>query len=262
MLRFLETWTGVQAANITSWRRSVTGDLTAAFDFANPDFTIPALPDTVPLITQSDAEKSFPAVKPPAQGAQVAPAQETGTRPRRPSRHMPHADVTIDRSAHTVTATMSNTGPAGVSLFVFPDKYLAASATPFTVTSGASKTYTWTTAKKNSYGYAFSIYGPDRFVRSFAGQVVLAGTTTGQIPVVTVTLVTGALQLTLANSGSTVVVYTLTAHDYAGTTQAVTVGANGSTTVSWPVSSDGYYDVIITANTSDGFARRYAGRIA
>jgi hypothetical protein len=27
-------------------------------------------------------------------------------------------------------------------------------------------------------------------------------------------------------------------------------------------SLDGYYDVIITANTSDGFTRRYAGRIA
>jgi phospholipase C len=88
MLRFLETWTGVQAANITAWRRSVTGDLTAAFDFASPDFTIPALPDTVPLIAQSDAEKSFPAVKPPAEGAQVAAAQEAGTRPRRPARHM------------------------------------------------------------------------------------------------------------------------------------------------------------------------------
>ena len=39
------------------------------------------------------------------------------------------------------------------------------------------------------------------------------------------------------------------------------MGANGSTTVTWPVDSDGYYDVIITANTSDGFTRRYAGRI-
>jgi phospholipase C len=32
--------------------------------------------------------------------------------------------------------------------------------------------------------------------------------------------------------------------------------------VSWPVDADGYYDVIITANTNDGFTRRYAGRIA
>jgi Phosphoesterase family len=48
MLRFLETWTGVQAPNITAWRRSVTGDLTAAFDFTGPDFSIPTLPDLHP----------------------------------------------------------------------------------------------------------------------------------------------------------------------------------------------------------------------
>jgi phospholipase C len=58
------------------------------------------------------------------------------------------------------------------------------------------------------------------------------------------------------------VTYTLTVNDYAGTTQTVTVGASGSTKVTWPVDSNGYYDVIITANTSDGFTRRYAGRIA
>ncbi len=141
MLRFLETWTGVQAPNITAWRRSVTGDLTAAFDFANPDFSVPTLPDTVPLITQSDTEKSFPAVAPPAEGAQAMPAQETGTRPHRPSQLMPHA-----------------------------------------VVNGSNKAYTVTAAKKNKYGYAFSIYGPDGFVRSFAGAIVPASTTTGQIP--------------------------------------------------------------------------------
>ena len=47
-----------------------------------------------------------------------------------------------------------------------------------------------------------------------------------------------------------------------GTTQTLTVGGNGSMTVSWPAAADGYYDVTITANTSDGFTRRYAGRIA
>jgi phospholipase C len=32
-------------------------------------------------------------------------------------------------------------------------------------------------------------------------------------------------------------------------------------TVDWATDTDGYYDVIITANTSDGFTRRCAGRI-
>jgi phospholipase C len=69
------------------------------------------------------------------------------------------------------------------------------------------------------------------------------------------------VQFTLANDGSTAVVYTLTVNAYAGTTQQVTVGANGSSTVNWPVDSNRYYDVIITTNTTDGFTRRYAGRI-
>ena len=226
---------------------------------------VPTLPDTVPLITQSDAEKSFPAVAPPAEGAQAMPAQEPGTRPHRPSQLMPHADVTVDRSAYTVTATMSNSGQVGVSLTVYPDKYQAASATPFTVVSGTDKTYTWSAAKNNKYGYAFSIYGPDGFVRSFAGEIIAASATTGQIPRAAATPVTGSapsLQLTLGNEGTMAVTYTLTANDYVGTTQTVTVGGNGATAVTWPVDTDGYYDVIITANTSDGFTRRYAGRIA
>jgi phospholipase C len=265
MLRFLETWTGVAAPNITSWRRSVTGDLTAAFDFASPDFSIPSLPDTVPLIAASDAGKAFPVLSPPAEGEQVAPVQEPGTRAHRPSSHMPHADVTIDRPGYAVTATMSNTGPVGVSLCVFPDKHAPASVTPFTVVNGTDKTYTYTAAEQDGFGYAFSIYGPDRFVRSFAGEVVAASTTTGQIPRVSATPVCGdspSMQLTLANDGTVAIAYTLMANDYAGTTQTVSVAAGGSSAISWPVTSDGYYDVIITAGTADGFTRRYAGRVA
>jgi phospholipase C len=32
--------------------------------------------------------------------------------------------------------------------------------------------------------------------------------------------------------------------------------------VSWIVDADGYYDVTVTADTGDGFIRRYAGRTA
>jgi phospholipase C len=71
-----------------------------------------------------------------------------------------------------------------------------------------------------------------------------------------------SLRLTLANDGTKAVTYTLTVNDYAGTTRTLTVGAKGAANVRWPVDADGYYDVTITANTSDGFTRRYAGRIA
>ena len=71
-----------------------------------------------------------------------------------------------------------------------------------------------------------------------------------------------ALRIELANDGHRDVVYTLTPNDYEGREQTVTIHSRGSRTVAWPTDADGYYDVIITANTGDGFKRRYAGRIA
>ncbi|HKD87787.1 MAG TPA: phospholipase C, phosphocholine-specific [Streptosporangiaceae bacterium] len=263
MLRFLETWTGVKADNITAWRRSLSGDLTTAFDFANPDFSIPNLPDTVPLINQSDAEEAFPPITTPAAGSQVMPSQEPGHRPHRPANHQAHADVVVNRGSGQVVATLSNAGTGGASLAVYPDRYQAFTATRFTVVSGMSQTYAWD-SKKTKGGYAFSIYGADGFVRSFAGAVVPAGQDSGQVPVVSAELVqrpNAAVALTLANQGGTPVVYTLTRNDFDGHTQTVTVGSS-PVTVAWPANVDGYYDIIVTANTSDGFTRRYAGRIA
>ncbi len=47
LLRFLEARFGVEAPNISAWRRSVTGDLTTAFNFAaKPTTAVPSLPPT------------------------------------------------------------------------------------------------------------------------------------------------------------------------------------------------------------------------
>jgi phospholipase C len=262
MLQFLASWTGVAPDNVTSWRSSVVGNLTAAFDFANPDFTIPT---NVPTLAQTWAltQLTGGSTTPPAEGDQAMPVQETGTRPHRPSNLQPFADVTVNRTANTVTANLTNTGSVGVSFAVYPNAYLSADPTPVTVAAGGSGSYAWNAAATSS-DYNFSVYGPDGFLTTFKGAVVPASTTTGQIPLVTAALdsATSTVTLTLANSGTTSITYTLTANDYSGTTQSVTVNGASSTNVAWPVGTDGYYDVIITANTSDGFTRRYAGRIA
>jgi phospholipase C len=264
MLQFLETWTGVRAANITDWRRSVSGDLTAAFDFAHPDFSIPDLPDTVPLIMQSDQEMSFPPVTTPPEGDQTFPVQEAGRRPHRPSMHQPHADAVVHRRSGQVTATLSVRGKVGVSLAVYPDAFLPFTATPFTVVQGRHETYNWdttTTAGK----YAFSVYGPDGFLTSFAGTVVPAGHNAGPVPAVAATLARHhrpAVSLELANEGQEEVVFTLTPNDFAGRAQTARVRNGHPKIVNWPTDADGYYDVTVTADTGDGFTRRYAGRIA
>jgi phospholipase C len=262
MLQFLATWTGVQPANVTSWRQSVTGDLTSAFDFRHPDFSIPA---NIPTLEQTWklTQLKGGSTTPPAEGDQKMPAQEPGTRPHRPSDHQPFADVAVDRSTSQVTAALTNSGKVGVSFAVYPDADLPAAPTPVTVLQSSPGSYTWD-ATATAGKYAFSVYGPDGFVTSFAGQVVPAGQNSGQVPVVTAALPSGAAKtvgLTLANQGQQAVVYTLTPNDYEGHTQKVTVKQGSPKTISWPTGEFGYYDVVITANTADGFRRRYAGRV-
>ena len=47
VLRFLETRFGAEVPNLSAWRRATVGDLTSAFNFKNPDQSIPSLPSTV-----------------------------------------------------------------------------------------------------------------------------------------------------------------------------------------------------------------------
>jgi phospholipase C len=262
MLEFLAAWTGVKPANVTPWRASVTGDLTTAFDFKNPDFSIPG---NIPTLDQTWAltQLTGGSTTPPAEGDQAMPAQEAGTRPHRPSNLQLHADVTVNRATLQVTAALTNTGTVGASFAVYPDDYLTFAPTPITVHPSSSGSYVWDAALTGGK-YAFSVYGADGFLTSFAGEVVAAGLNAGPVPVVTaaVASATKTLELTLANQGEQAVVYTVTPNEYKGSTQTVTVKTGGRKGISWPTDQYGYYDVVITTNTADGFRRRYAGRIA
>ncbi|MFD4230844.1 alkaline phosphatase family protein [Streptomyces sp. NPDC058545] len=250
VVKFLETWSvrlgkPFTCANITDWRRSIAGDLTSAIDFAHPQ---PGPAD----------------IADPVNG--TAPTvPEDAMKPRGLSFH-PHATFSENRSAGTVTASMTLSGGPdrkAVSLQVFPDKYLDFSNTPYTVSAASPRQYTWD-AKKTDGRYAFSIYGPDGFLRSFAGQVVPASQKNIAIPRVEAELVAGAeaeVRLTLHNDGRKTVRYTVRANDYLGGTQTYSIAGGASTVVDWPTEL-GYYDVVITANTGTGWTQRYAGRVA
>jgi hypothetical protein len=79
IIRLLERRFGVVERNISAWRRRTCGDLTAAFDFAHPDYSVPELPATAPLVAaaQQDCRKPQPQL-PPA--IQTQPSQERGSR--------------------------------------------------------------------------------------------------------------------------------------------------------------------------------------
>jgi phospholipase C len=96
LLRFLETRFNVEVPNLTAWRRSVTGDLTSAFNFAAPNTTVPTLPspsladqrvlgsDCPTNAPVSEIDEGFPSVQSYTVPPNSMPKQEPG-RPRRPS---------------------------------------------------------------------------------------------------------------------------------------------------------------------------------
>src|SRR6202023_376432 len=82
VLRFLETRFGAEVPNLSAWRRAAVGDLTSAFNFKNPDQSIPSLPSTLQgdpqAITQCAANLAgtVPYAVPTTQSL---PTQESGT---------------------------------------------------------------------------------------------------------------------------------------------------------------------------------------
>lgn len=265
ILRFLETWTtaiGTPALSttITAWRRGISGDLTSAMDFAHPVVDVPALPDTEALVQIARAGGTISTQVPAADKWEGVPLK------RRPLSYHPHGTFVEDRSTGTVSSRLSLVGgPAGktVSLQAFPDRYASFANTPHTVSAGTPARYDWDATAYDG-AYAFSVYGPDGFVRSHAGTVIPAGQNNAGVPRVDIELTAGAqpvVEITLHNDGLEPVHYALTPNDYAGSAQSVWVHPGAGQQVTWPT-SEGYYDVIITADTGTGWQHRYAGRIA
>ena len=102
LLRFVERRFGAEVPNLSAWRRSVTGDMTAAFGFgtAPPDASVPKLPPTSlsdPAIVSSGCvtgpggivgAPTTPYPVPPNRGV---PRQQPGKPRRRPRRRRPVA---------------------------------------------------------------------------------------------------------------------------------------------------------------------------
>jgi phospholipase C len=89
VLRLIERRWGVEVPNLSEWRRSVTGDMTEAFDFASkPDFSVPRLPhtsNTSPLTTTAQCTTTDPPPYPVPSHIRMPKQVRSRRRPRRPS---------------------------------------------------------------------------------------------------------------------------------------------------------------------------------
>ncbi len=158
-------------SNITPWRRAVSGDLTSAFNFRNPNARVVALPDTSAYIPPT--QDRYPDYVPAVPANQALPAQEPGTRPARPVPYQLHVRGEADFSAGVFNIQFSNSGKAAV----FQVRSANSSQGPWTYTVGAgahvSDTFPVTAA--NLTGYDLSVYGPNGFFRAFKGSISGAG---------------------------------------------------------------------------------------
>ena len=253
LTRFIEKWTGVLDPNISAWRRQVCGDLTSAFDFAHPNTNWPAILNT----EVATACGSGTTANPPS--PQTVPAQEAGALIERPLPYQPNAWVTLDPVGGNVNLHITNSGSASVHFSVYPNAYSSILPAPFDVNPSNTLTGTFSIGVPTG-NYDFSCYGPNGYLIRFAGNVAADY---GQVDSQAyLNPFTDGFKITLANTTSSNVVFTVTNGWYANSLATYTVPA-GSTNVVFlnTTTNNGWYDLAVTAGNDPLFLRHFAGHI-
>ncbi len=252
IIRFLETWTGVSEPNISAWRRQVCGDLTSAFDFKNPNPNYPNLP-VVDAVSCSDG------VTPIVPSPQTLPTQETGHLIGRPLPYQPNATSQADCATGRFYIAMTNAGSASVHFAIYANAYLSESPRQYDVLSSGSVTDYFRTSGQTGGSYDLTCYGPNGFLRRFAGNI------SNNCEEIEVQSVIGAdvLTVTMQNPTASALEFTLTNSYLPGGSATCLVPANASQSVNVPtvMENDGWYDITATVSGAPGFLRRFAGHI-
>jgi phospholipase C len=262
VIRFIEARFGVLEPNISAWRRAVCGDLTSAFNFADPDNRefFSTLPETLAL---AERARALPGrTTPPTPATITLPVQDGGLRP---SRALPYAlHVTSRITSDTqVALVFANSGDAAAVFHVYDRLNLDAIPRRYTVEADKHLTGTWDVTASGLYD--LWVLGPNGFHRHFTGNAQ-DGTAAAQAnPDVQVSYETrhGQLRITLRNLGSVPCVFTLVANKYFRVEpQSFRVRAQGTYTLSWPLRQSAYwYDFSVIVPDQSSFSRRFAGRM-
>jgi phospholipase C len=253
VIRFIERRFGVYEPNISPWRRTVCGDLTSAFDFTRAAASVPGLPDTGGYLPpDNDRHDSYVPV-PPADPR--LPAQEPGVRPARPLPYALSAEAAL--SPHgTLRIAFANHGSVGANFHV-TSRTQAAGPWTYTVGAGGQLSDSWTPAAGDA-AYAFSVHGPNGFLRRIEGTVGTAGPEA----VARGLGDSQAIQLVLTNTGAQAVELTVT--DAYGRTPARGYRVRPGATVVHTADlgrDDGWYDLSVTSAQDGAFLRRLSGHV-
>ncbi len=264
VLRFLEQRFGVQEPNISPWRRAVCGDLTSAFNFANPNGStafMAELPDTLALAEKTRLLGNPTKFRPTLPTTLTLPVQASGMRP---SSALPYAlAATAEVSPNAVSVQFENTGQAAAVFHVYDRLRLGEIPRRYTVEPGKQLGDDWFPDADGNYD--LWILGPNGFHRHLTGNAARTADNGQPNPEVRVQSerATGDLVLTLVNTGNAACVFQLVANRYAtATVPDVSVAAGAEQTVRLSLTeSYRWYDVSAKVKALPGFSRRFAGRV-
>jgi len=264
VLRFLEQRFGVMEPNISAWRRAVCGDLTSAFNFANPNNStafLAQLPDTRALADRTRALGNPTKPRPTLPTTLTLPVQASGVRP---SSALPYELAATARvAAGAVSVSFDNTGTAAAVFHVYDRLRLAEVPRRYTVAPGKQLVGSWAPDSRGAYD--LWILGPNGFHRHLSGHAAGLGGAAVANPEVQVGAdrSSGDLLVKLVNTGGAPCVFQLAANRYApGTVSTYTVLARSEQALRLPLAASGrWYDFSAKVAGQAGFSRRFAGRV-
>ena len=268
VIRFIEARFGVKEPNISAWRRAVCGDLTSAFNFADPndEAFFANLPTTLALANKA---RALPGRTLPTTPAVTAlPVQADGVRP---SRALPY-DLQLGCKVKPggrhhggtprVHLSFHNTGRQGAVFHVYDRNRLADLPRRYTVERGKHLSDTWAPAATGAYD--LWVLGPNGFHRHFTGNALRAVAERQPNPEVRVSCDTdtGDLELKFFNDGGERCDFVLKPNQYYSGSAQYAVVARSENVIRLPLRSSGYwYDFTVTVRGLPSFSRRFAGRL-
>ena len=256
--RFLERRFGIQVPAISPWHRAVCGDLTSAFNFADPN-TAP-LPD-LPVVHDSTAIVSSASQRPrPSAPDRPEPLfQEPGMRRSRPLPYELHVDAHTSGGS-TLTLDFRNAGRAGAVFHVYDKLNLNRIPRRYTVEGGKRLTAElaeYTPASASAYD--LWIYGPNGFLREVRGTLSPRSASDPELKLEYAPQ-DSAIRLVLANRSAQALSVTVRHNAYREESQqTLEIAPKQHQVLTWSViSSHNWYDLTVGIGSLE---RRFAGRM-
>lgn len=283
MEHFLSHKTGkkIESAQVTNWRRAVSGNLTSAFRPYNGEKLVPPTPvERIPFLesihkAQFKAMPSGYTLLNPEDVKQIntdrfaspyMPQQEKGTRSSCALPYQLYAEGKLGADKKTFKIKLSAKNE------VFGEKAIGSAFNIYTpgtdipprnyaVLAGDSLIDEWTIDKD----YHFQVYGPNGFFRAFKGTVndpLVDALCEYQSPPANRKNLTGNIALRIKNSSKQTITIEVPDNAYKGATQTRTLNAGEQAALVIETGKhQGWYDFSIKIKGNTDFEKRYAGRV-